>query len=333
MTAVAERPQDRRGDIQLGLIGFGRWGKNWGRVLDDEGVLAWIRDDDPDRMEEAARVHGADKVAYQGAETFPADGVVIATPASTHYQLAREQLLMGRHVLVEKPVATKGRQVTELRRLANERDLAVVVGHTFLYSEPLFRVFRWINDGEIGAVRHIRMEWTNRGTVREDCDVLWNVGPHPASVLLRIAGTPPSGVQAASGAWLAPDRADVNHAWLEWGSGVSAQWSLSWLDPEKTRRITVLGERGEIVCEPTEGRTDLYTQDGEKVERSFALGREPLSVELLDFLIAIERGQPPMSGLGLAHQVTRLLQRVESAARSPANSTRGLLDMPTGLQG
>lgn len=258
--------------MKIGLLGFGRWGRNWARVIDasPDCELHWIADPDPAALNDAREAYpmaGLTDAHPPQGRGYGVDGVVIATPPDSHFSLAEEALNYGRHVLIEKPVAMTARGVIELVQIAHEAALLLMPAHTFTWSAPVRHLLA--ATAEIGPVRHLRFQWL--GSKNRDTDVLWNLGPHPLSILHAILPKPPRAIMAAASSWNFRQHWDVLSAVLQW-QVCSAEVSLSRLDPGKTRSVTVIGERGCATCEPTARELHVWGPDGARVE--MAVGPE-----------------------------------------------------------
>ena len=236
----------------VAVVGSGYWGPNLIRNLAELSgrPLAGVCDLLPDR------VH-AMRQRYPWIQTFPSmdallaavgiDAVAIATPAETHYALAQQALLAGKHVLVEKPLATAPDQCSELVELARIRGLTLMVGHTFLYNPGLRYVRNLIAGGELGDVLYVTSRRLNLGQVRQDVNVVWNLAPHDIAIILHLLGQRPTRVIAQGLHLLRSAIADVAFMHFEFESGQAAQVHVSWLDPRKVREVVVVGTRKMVV--------------------------------------------------------------------------------------
>lgn len=299
--------------MKVGLLGYGYWGKNWARVARDMGALGWVYDPDPCRREAIGREVGGRFVREDpGLNDARVDGLILSTPPTSHADLTIAALRAGKHVLVEKPMATRVADAWDMVTEAESRNLTLMVGYTFLYSQPIRDFLEAA--GTIGDLRLARFTWANRGIVREDVDVWWNVGPHLLSVLSQIADLPPFGVTASAGAWLSPDRADVAQVGLSLPGGMRAEFTVSWLDPVKTRKITLIGSEGEIVCNPTGSGLAVFKNDGETLDTvAPGDGPEALALELADFLAAMENGVEPRGSAALGLKIQETMELVDEA--------------------
>jgi predicted dehydrogenase len=230
--------------IRLGQAGLGPWGRNLARNFADIADLAWICDLDPAQREAfAARAPGT-RTTDSFEEMLAApdlEAVVIATPVPTHYALARAALLAGKHVFVEKPPAMRAEEMEELVALAEERDLVLMPGHLLLYHPGVQKLKQLVDAGELGDVLCVYGNRQNLGVIRKNENALWSLGVHDLSVILYLLDEEPCEAVAHGNAFLNPGVEDVVFCYLSFPSGKIAHMHLSWLDPQKMRRVTVVG--------------------------------------------------------------------------------------------
>ncbi|NBX46793.1 MAG: gfo/Idh/MocA family oxidoreductase [Chloroflexi bacterium] len=188
------------------------------------------------------------------------DAVVIATPAETHYALAREALLAGKHVFVEKPLATSGAQCLELARIAHDRGLTLMAGHTFVHNDALRWTKQQLDAGTLGDVHYLYSRRLNLGQIRQDINVVWNLAPHDISIMGFLLDARPNRVSCAGYAYIQNGVEDVAFITLEYppatptGTPRSAHIHVSWLDPHKVREVVVVGTRQMIVYDDVDAR-------------------------------------------------------------------------------
>jgi predicted dehydrogenase len=287
----------------IGLVGLGYWGPNLARNFSELGALSWLCDlDETHRSEFAARYPGV-RVTDSFDELLAADdvdAVVIATPVPTHYALARQALEAGKHVLVEKPPAMKGAEIDELAAIAAERDLALMPGHLLLYHPAVRKLKDLIDAGELGEVLCVYGNRQNLGIVRTNENALWSLGVHDLSVILYLLDEEPSEALAHGRDFLTPGVEDVVFCYLRFPSGKIAHMHLSWLDPHKMRKLTVVGREKMAVFDDMElerkvtiyekapwKRTDSYgewqTRSGDIFSPKIPTD-EPLKLECQAFL-------------------------------------------------
>ena len=174
--------------------------------------------------------------------------MIIATPAASHFSLAKQVLDAGKHVFVEKPLATKAAEVDELSRCAAERNLVVMTGHTFVYNSAVRYVKKLIDSGELGELRYIYSQRLNLGRIRSDIDALWNFAPHDISIIQYWLGDPePVSICRQGMAYMQEGIDDVVFLSLEYPGKVIANIHVSWLDPQKVRKMIIVGSRKMVV--------------------------------------------------------------------------------------
>jgi predicted dehydrogenase len=253
----------------------------------------------------------------------------VVTPVSTHYDLTMRALEAGKHVFVEKPLASSATEARDLIRTARERDLVLMPGHTFLYSPPVVTIEKLIRSGEIGDVYFISTSRVNLGLHQNDVSVVWDLGPHDFSILHYWLGEPPRAVSAMSRGCIIPGTPDVTFVNLEFQSQAIAHVELSWLAPSKLRRTTIVGSRKMIVYddmsnEPVRvfdsgvvlpdpesfGEYRLTYRTGDIVSPNIAAA-EPLRIEMQDFCSAIRSGDAPRSSAALGLGVVRVIEAVD----------------------
>ena len=235
---------------RLAVAGLGYWGPNLARNFDDIAELAWLCDLDPGKRDRFAARHPRARATGDFDEVLAdpnLDAVVIATPVPTHYELARRALEAGKHVLVEKPPAMHGAEMEELVALAAERDLVLMPGHLLLYHRGVRKLKELIDAGALGDVLCVYGNRQNLGIVRTNENALWSLGVHDLSVILYLVGEEPVEAVAHGNSFLTPGVEDVVFCYLRFPSGKIAHMHLSWLDPHKMRKMTVVGTEKMVV--------------------------------------------------------------------------------------
>ncbi|MFP4087284.1 MAG: Gfo/Idh/MocA family oxidoreductase [Desulfobacteraceae bacterium] len=315
-------------DVGIAVIGSGYWGKNLVRNYYEMGNLKLICD-----KNEA--VLAGFQGQYPGVEGCLAlhevlgrkdiDGVVVATPAETHYRLAREALLAGKHVYVEKPLVLDEAEGEELISLAGEKGVTLMVGHLLQYH-PVFECLKNLaKNGELGRINYIYSHRLNLGKIRREENILWSFAPHDISMILALAGEAPEAIQATGGNYLHKRIADVTTTHLEFPSGLQAHIFVSWLHPFKEQKLVVVGDKRMAVFDDTlswEDKLLLYLHeiqwqqnipvpskaDPERVEISRA---EPLRQECAHFLHCISNGCRPVTDGAEGLRVLRVLNEAQ----------------------
>jgi predicted dehydrogenase len=324
--------------VRVGAVGCGYWGPNVIRNLDavDGCVLGTICDADPQRLAAvAARYPAAARTTCvdEVLDDPDLDAVYLATPVSTHHALTRRALLAGKHVLVEKPLATTVEQAEELAALAATRGRVLLVGHTFVFSPPVRKVKELLARGEVGPIYYIETTRVNLGLFQKDVSVLWDLGPHDLSILLYWLDEVPSTVSARGRSFHGEELEDVAFLTLEFPSGVLAQIQISWLAPSKLRRTSVVGRQRMIVyddLEPVE-KVKVYDRGVDRQPASFGEFQltyrsgdilsprldttEPLFLECQHWLDCIRTGREPDASPRHAVDVVRVIQAAERSLR------------------
>jgi predicted dehydrogenase len=240
--------------VDLGVVGLNYWGPNLARNFADLGVLSWICDLDEKLLATASARHpGATATtSYDELLASDVDAVAIATAVPTHYALAKQALEAGKHVFVEKPPAMRAAEIDELVNLAAERDLVLMPGHLLLYHPGVAKLKELIDGGELGEVLCVYGNRVNLGIVRENENALWSLGVHDLSVILYLLDEDPV-LASAQGTWsIHPGVEDVVFCVLRFPSGKIAHMHLSWLDPHKMRKMTVVGREKMAVFDDME---------------------------------------------------------------------------------
>ena len=319
--------------LKLAAVGLGYWGPNLARNLDElEGAeLTWICDRDEARLARyGARFPEARKTtSYEEMLADPdLDAVAVATPVVTHFELAREALLAGKHVFVEKPLALAAALGEQLVALAEERALVLMPGHLLLYHPGVAKLKDLVDSEELGRLLYVYGNRQNLGQFRKDENALWSLGAHDLSVILHLVGEEPAEAWARGESFLNPGVEDVVFCYLRFPSGVVAHMHLSWLDPHKMRRMTVVGDSKMAVFDDMEPARKVTVYDKCPEQRPDArewqtrtgdisipkvANEEPLRLECEHFL-ALLRGEGDRIAAareGLA--VVRALEQLQSS--------------------
>ncbi len=318
--------------MNVGVVGLGYWGPNLARNFDELGALAALCDRDEALRERFAKRYPGARVYAEFHELLAddsLDGVVIATPVPTHYPLARDALAAGKHVLVEKPPAMRGSEMEELVTLAESRSLTLMPGHLLLYHPGVQKLKELVDAGELGDVLCVYGNRQNLGKIRKDENALWSLGVHDLSVILYLLDEEPSEATAHGRDFLNKGVEDVVFCYLRFPSGRIAHMHLSWLDPHKMRRITVVGREKMVVFDDMEldQKVTIYDKAPESSPTSYGewLTRtgdvfspkipndEPLKLECQTFLDLMDGrgGEGTVARDGL--KVVRTLERLQAA--------------------
>ncbi len=327
-------------NLRIAQIGTGNWGKNLLRNLASmSGVdLVAVVDVDPGQREKV-RVQYPDVQVFEKAESVLAnpqiDAVVIATPPRTHYELASRALAHGKHVFVEKPMTLSAQDAEKLVQEAEHAGKILMVGHILEHHPAFEHLKELIDAGELGDLLYAYSTRVNLGMVRRDENALWSFAPHDISVVLMFFGEEPVRVQCTGQAYLHKGVEDVAFLTLQFASGRMAHIHVSWLDPHKIRRITLVGSRKMAVLDDMESSEKIrifdkgvefkggYVGYGEDLALRFGdivipyvKMREPLRTELERFVESIRTGQPPVSDGRDGLRVVRVLEAAQRSLES-----------------
>jgi predicted dehydrogenase len=318
------------------LLGYGYWGPNLARNLHHQLGTGWTAcvDTNPKRLAEV-------KFRYPWVSTFTdsspvladdtIDAVVVATPAATHLPLAAEALAAGKHVLVEKPLALRVEDAVRLARQAEQAERVLMVGHTFEYNPAVLKMRELVASGAVGELLYLHSQRVNLGRIQSDINAMWSIGPHDVSIANFVTGLEPRWVAARGARYLHAEVEDVVFATIGYDSGVLAHMHVSWLDPSKVRRTTMVGSKKMVVYDDLDSESTLrvYDKSADRVEGGYGEFQfrlrtgdlhvpkinlaEPLANELAHFLACVSTGATPASD---AWNGVRVVAVLEAAQRS-----------------
>ena len=342
-------------DIRFAVVGVGYWGPNIVRNLHalDGADPLWMVDSRPEALDEMLRRYPAMRTTTDYADVLAdddVDAIAIATPVSTHFELAAAALNAGKHVFVEKPLAASVQDAAELDALASGHGLVLMPGHTFLYSPPVMKIKQLIDAGELGEVLFVTTSRVNLGLHQPDVSVVWDLAPHDFAILRFWLDERPATVSAISRCCVLPDVPDVAFINMIYPSGTIAHVELSWLAPSKLRRTAVVGSRKMVVYDDTSNEPVRIFDAGATLPDPESFGEfrlsyrtgdivspridatEPLSIELADFCAAIVGGREPRSSSALGLDVVRMIEGVDrSLQRGGVPVSLSELDMSPGV--
>ena len=323
--------------MRLAQVGIGQWGKNLLRNFAELADVTWLCDADPQRLAEFGARHPSARTTQQLDQVLAdesLDGVVVATPVPTHYELSKRALEAGKHVFVEKPPAMHGAEMEELCELAEERNLVLMPGHLLLYHPGVVKLRQLVDSGELGEVLCVYGNRQNLGTIRLHENALWSLGVHDLSVLLYLVDEEPSELWAHGNAFLNPGVEDVVFCYLRFPSGKIAHMHLSWLDPHKIRRITVVGRDKMVVFDDMEleRKITVYDKAPEQPTTTYGEWRtrtgdiyspkipntEPLRVECEHFLSLVRGEGDPLRAARDGLVVVRALEQLQASLEAVA---------------
>ncbi len=337
-------------DLRFAVIGWGYWGPKIARNLESlpHAMVSIVTDTDAHCLESLAvnQYQSWVRKTTEVEDVFHSDvdGVVIATPVRTHYQLAKEALLHRKHVLVEKPLTTSVAEAEELVALAEEQQRILMVGHTFEYNPAVNELRKLVRSGDLGKIYCIEAERVNLGLFRSDINVIWDLAPHDISILLFLLGKRPEQIKVQAHAHIQSRIHDVAHLDLSYADGMAAHIHVSWLHPCKIRRVTVIGDMRMVVYDDTNPAEmiKIYNK-GADVHAdpvvSYRKGEitiphidwiEPLHLECEDFANAIRTGVPPRAHGGVGLEVVRILAAAQEALEQQERQSVAVMSVAMG---
>ncbi|MGH2997512.1 MAG: Gfo/Idh/MocA family protein [Gaiellaceae bacterium] len=331
--------------IRLGVAGLGYWGPNLARNLATQpgAELAWLCDADEQALTRVApRFPGARATGSLDdlLDDPGLDAVVLATPVRTHAELAERVLRAGKHCFVEKPLAQSVASAEGAVAGAAATGRILMVGHLLEYHPGVAKLKEIADSGELGDIHYLYSNRLNLGQLRADENALWSLGAHDVSVLLHLAGEEPHEVEARGESYMRDGIEDVVFCFLRFPSGLAAHLHLSWLDPHKERRFTIVGSRRMATFDDMELERKVTVYDkgfdedagsyGEYITRSGDIwspripNREPLRIECEHFVDCVREGRTPLSDGASGLRVVRLLAALQErldASRRPVRAT------------
>lgn len=326
--------------IRIAVIGAGAWGFNHVRTFDRlPGCQLQVVVDREKQTLTRVAAHFRDVETQQDYASVVSrddlDAVVVATSAESHYEIAKAALLAGKHVLVEKPLVLNSEQGREIVQLAEEKDLVLAVGHLLLYHPAVEKLKELMQSGQLGDIYYLYSSRINLGKVRTAENALWSFAPHDISVMLHLIDGMPNLVSASGQAYLNPGVEDVAFFTLHFPGGAMGHGQVSWLDPHKIRKITVVGSKKMVVFDDMESteKIKLYDKgvdappsyDSYGDYQTLRIGdiiipkirmAEPLKNECLHFLDCIQKGRRPLADGREGLKVLRVLEAAQESLKN-----------------
>ncbi|MCX6041392.1 MAG: Gfo/Idh/MocA family oxidoreductase [Caldilinea sp.] len=324
--------------LHIALVGYGYWGPNLARNFHQlAGVkLAYVVDPNPAARAQAEQRYGCATAAR--LDEILADpalaGVVVATPARTHFTLARDALAAGKHVLVEKPLTMDLDEGAALIALARQQQLTLMVGHVFEYNPAVRYIKTLIEQGELGEIFYLYSRRVNLGRVQSDVNALWSIAPHDISIVLYLLGQMPDAVRCQGASCLNDNVEDVVFLTLFFPNNLLCHVHASWLDPSKTREMTVVGSHKMVVYDDVsaEGKVRIYDKGafrkGDVTYGDFQYKlhsgdiliprldlHEPLQMECAHWIDCIRTGSRPLTDGENGLRVLKVLDAGERSLR------------------
>jgi len=325
--------------MHVGVVGCGYWGPNLVRNLSENRICTKLSicDLDPRKLDRLT-------LRYPAARTFETfdeliaqpdlHALMIATPLSSHYPLARQALERGLHIFVEKPFTGSSAQAEELIAIADARHLTIAVGHTFLFSPPVVKIREILDRKELGKIYYISSTRVNLGLHQKDISVVWDLAPHDLSVILYATGLKPRSIRTVGMKLMHPKVEDVAFVTLDC-SGANAVIHVSWVDPLKVRRVSVVGTKQMLVYDDLDplAKIQIYDKGVDNPPHYDTFGEflcsykygdihmprlqeaEPLSVMCKHFLDCVENGKTPRSDGRSGLRMVKLLEASDQSIR------------------
>lgn len=325
--------------IGLGVIGCGYWGKNYVRVFQEipQSRVVQVSDLRPESLEVVKKHYPKVRPTTDYTDILndpKVDAVVVATPANSHFELAKECMQAGKHVLVEKPLASNLVGGEQLVELSLKHKVTMMVGHTFLYNAGIRKVRECIQSGGIGKVYYMHATRTNMGPIRYDVNALWDLAPHDISIFNYLLDAVPESISATGARFLGTDREDVGFVTLNYPDGVVGHIHVSWINPYKVRKVTVVGSRQRIDFDDLSltdqvrifekgvaveshdvenvGSNGLHMIDGDTISPKIEPS-EPLKNLCQHFLECIEDGASPLTDGQNGLDVLRVMVAIDKS--------------------
>src|SRR6516225_1644146 len=342
--------------VQVGVIGCGYWGPHLIRNLHDmpRVELVGVAEQRQERLKYVCRSYPAIRAFSDHRQLLESEveAIVVATPIHTHFEVSRDALLAGKHVLVEKPLASSPVQAVELIELARRHKRVLMVGHTFLYNPAVRELRRLVQEGELGRIYYADAARLNLGLFQRHVNVVWDLAPHDIAILMYLLGKAPLMVSARGSSYVQSGIHDVCYLELLFADETTAHVHVSWLDPDKVRRLTVVGDRRMSVYDDMSAEAKLRVYDrgveqpapdnyGEfqlayrhgQIVIPYIRWREPLRVECEHFVHCIRTGERPLTD---GEHALAVVAALEAADRSlQGGSVRVPVEIPPydGLSG
>lgn len=309
--------------INIGIVGCGYWGPNFVRNFNQiKGVaVKYVCDLSPERLSHIKKLY-PDIITTKDYLSVLNDkdiaGVIVATPASRHYKIAREALLRGKNILVEKPISMDMNEARKMIKLASAKKKILMVGHTFKFNPSVIKLRGLIKSGSLGKIYYIYSRRTNLGPLRKDANAIWDLAPHDISIMSFIIGKDPLSVSAQGAKYLPHNLEDVAFISLNYPGKILVHIHVSWLDPKKTREIVVVGSKKMAVFDDLNTESPICVYDKSVMKKRFRQdydsfaefqmiiknGKvntpqikkiEPLSAECSHFIECIRKNKAPLT--------------------------------------
>ncbi len=326
--------------VSIAIIGCGHWGPNYVRnFINIKGINdIFCCDIDELALKRLKSIYHAIKINSDYKEILKnkdIDAVVIAVPSATHFKLAREALLAGKHILVEKPLALNNEECKELLELHRKSNKVLMVGHTFIYNPAIIKIKEFIKQGRLGDIYYMHSTRTHLGLIREDVNAVWDLAPHDVSIMLYLLDVLPITVSAMGSAFLKKTREDVAFVNLKFPSGVVGNIHISWADSNKVRQVEVIGSKARAVFNDLDnlekvklyekgistdkpyddfGEFQYLLRDGDIISPKIEL-TEPVKILCQHFLDCIKNNKKPITDGKNGADVVKIMCAIEKSLK------------------
>ena len=310
----------QKSDVKVAVLGAGIWGKNLVRNFYNLNYLDTVCDMDPENRKKVEAEYPGVKLTPDFSEVLnnkDIDAVVIATPSHTHFKLVKMALEAGKHVYVEKPIATASKEALILKELAESKNLVLMVGHLLLYHPAVNRLKMLIQDGVLGNIKYVQSDRLNINYFKNDRSVMWDLAPHDVSMIAHVLGLDPIKVLNATGCCAEYENIfDITHLTIQFEKNIIAHVSDSWIHPQKRVTLLVRGDKATAILDDTllENKLQIFdnkTPAQQSIEIFDYLEIEPLKLECQHFIKCIETGKKPRSDGENGFMITKILEDAE----------------------
>ncbi|OGH20264.1 MAG: hypothetical protein A3D74_04475 [Candidatus Levybacteria bacterium RIFCSPHIGHO2_02_FULL_37_13] len=329
--------------VKVGLIGYGYWGPNLARVINESShsELVYCADLLDKSLEDIKRKYPKVKTTnnYQDIlSDSSVDAVFVVTPTRTHFKIAKDCIMAKKHVFVEKPLAYSSHEARELVKIAKKKNIKLMVGHLFLFNSSVIYIKNLLQKGALGKIRHLHFQRRSLGPIRKDVNVLWDLAPHDFSMLLYFINEKPISVVASGECYLQKDTEDVVNISIKFENNIISNFILSWIDPIKIRDITIVGSKKMILFDDVQisEKVKIFDKNANviKATRGVSFGefqialnsggiyiprivnKEPLKEELNHFISCIKENKNPITDGKNGLEVVKLLEASQKSLRS-----------------
>ena len=319
--------------VTLAIVGFGKWGYNHvntaAKLLDHSAIT--VCDTDEAGRDKLKKISDDINFTTDLSEVIADESinaVIIATPAETHFEIAKKMMEAGKNVLVEKPITLISGEAEELLKIANDKGVILMVGHVLLYHPAVLKIKEMLEEGKLGKLQYIYSNRLNLGTIRSEENILWSFAPHDISVIQFLTDNNPTEVFARGASFLQHQIEDTTLTFMKYPDNVSAHIFVSWLHPFKEQRLVVIGDKGMVVFEDSlpaeklkyykkgfqrvEGVLEKFDHDYEVIEFD---NKMPLEEEQKHFFECVADGKQPLTDGQHAIEVLKILEESEKSLR------------------